>query len=236
MFVLQCINFTGVVSIFLCAILLQIDSATECIDNSTFRVDSPTKPILPVFTPTNRWSYTTVGLSIVVKTSVSYVLLYITLSIWQSRPVYHKSYFLMDYQYTSRDQCIISPTFCRTINTLVETSLALVLLPVLLLIHYSRKFFPQSYILQCYRYNSQYQCVVSSSEMREFFILKTFQVLYHHMETLSWCLVQGPDIYLTQKYLHKIAKKTGFFLYFNFISFFFASIIPKMTIEREKKL
>ena len=196
---------------FLHVILLQTDSTSECIDNPTFRVNSPTKPILPAFTPTNRWSYTTVGLSIVVKTSVSYFLLYIALSIWQSRPVYHQSYFLQDHRYTSLDQCIASSTFCRTIDTLVETSVSLVLLPVLQLIHYSKKFYPQP---QCYRYNSQYQCVVSSSEMRELFILKTFHVLYHHAETLSWCLVQGPDINLIQKSFHKITKKTGFFSIF----------------------
>ena len=49
-----------------------------------------------------------------------------------------------------------------------------------------------------------------------------------------WC--EEPDIYLIQKSFHKITKKTGFFPYFNFISFFFASIIPKKIIEREKKL
>ena len=42
-----------------------------------FRVDSPTKPILAVFSPTNRLSYSTVGLPIR----------------WL-RPVYHKSYFM----------------------------------------------------------------------------------------------------------------------------------------------
>ena len=45
-------------------LILQPDSPTECIDNPTFRVDGPTKPILAVFSPTNRWSYSTVGLSI----------------------------------------------------------------------------------------------------------------------------------------------------------------------------
>ena len=66
----------GVISIFLRAIVLQPDSPTECIDNPTFCIDSPTKPNLAVFSPTNRWSYSTVGLSIQ----------------W-SRPVYRKSYF-----------------------------------------------------------------------------------------------------------------------------------------------
>ena len=53
-----------VISIFLRVIVLQTDSPTECIDNPTFRVDSPTKPILEFFSPTNRWSYSTVGQSI----------------------------------------------------------------------------------------------------------------------------------------------------------------------------
>ena len=39
---------------FLRAIVLQRDSPSECIDNPTFRVDRPTKPILAVFSPTNR--------------------------------------------------------------------------------------------------------------------------------------------------------------------------------------
>ena len=69
--------FVGVISIFLRATVLQTDGPTECINNPTFRVDSPTKPILAVFIPTNRWSYSTVGLSIR----------------W-SRPVYRKSYCL----------------------------------------------------------------------------------------------------------------------------------------------
>ena len=67
----------GFISIFLHAIVLQPDSPTEYIDNPTFRVDGPTKPILAVFSPANRWSYSTVGLSIR----------------W-SRPVYRKSYCL----------------------------------------------------------------------------------------------------------------------------------------------
>ena len=76
-----------------------------------------------------------------------------------------------------------------------------------------------------------------------FFILKTFHVLYHHTETRSWCLMQGQEIYLIQKSsrlatkrFHKITKKTGGFLYFIFISLFFASTIAKMIIEREKTI
>ena len=53
-----------VISIFLRVIVLQTDSPAECIDNPTFRVNSPTKPILAFFSPTNRWSYSTVGQSI----------------------------------------------------------------------------------------------------------------------------------------------------------------------------
>ena len=49
---------------FLGAIVLKIDRPTECIDNPMFGVGSHTKPILAVFSPTNRWFYSTVGLSI----------------------------------------------------------------------------------------------------------------------------------------------------------------------------
>ena len=73
--------------------VLQTGSTTECIDNSTFRDDSPTKSILAVFCPRNRWSYSTVGLS----------------TRW-SKPVYRQSYYLLDNRYTSPDQCIVSPT------------------------------------------------------------------------------------------------------------------------------
>ena len=171
-----------VISIFSRAIVLQADGPTECINNTMFRVDSPTKPILAVFSPTNHWSCSTVRLLIR----------------W-SRPVDRKSYCLQDYQYTSRDQCVVSPTFCRNIDTLVETVVSLVLLSILLLIEHSRALCRQFYILQRYRYPSQDQCVVSGSEMREFFIFKTFHVLYRHMEAHPWCLVQGPEIYLIQK-------------------------------------
>ena len=61
----------GVISIFLRAIVLQTDSPTECIHNPTLRVACPNKPILAVFSPTNRSSYSSVGLSMVIKTSVS---------------------------------------------------------------------------------------------------------------------------------------------------------------------
>ena len=86
----------GVISIFLRALVLQTDSTAERIDNTTFRVNSTTKPILAVFSPTNRWSYSTVG----------------------------------------QGQCIISPTFCKAIDTQVGTSVSLVLLSLLLLIHH----------------------------------------------------------------------------------------------------
>ena len=66
-----------VISIFLRVIVLQADSSTERINKPTFHVNSPTKPILAVFSPTNRWSYSPVGLS----------------TQW-SRPVYHKPYFM----------------------------------------------------------------------------------------------------------------------------------------------
>ena len=57
------VMFMGVILIILLPIVVQTDSPTECIDNP-FRVDSPTKPILAVFSTTNRRSYSIVGLSI----------------------------------------------------------------------------------------------------------------------------------------------------------------------------
>ena len=61
----ECLNLSRrAISISLRARVLQTDSPTERNNNPTFRVDSPTKPILAVFSPTNRWSYSPVGLSI----------------------------------------------------------------------------------------------------------------------------------------------------------------------------
>ena len=34
---------------------------------------------------------------------------------------------MQDYRYTNQVQCIVSPTFCRTIDTVVETSVSLAL-------------------------------------------------------------------------------------------------------------
>ena len=96
------------------------------------------------------------------------------LPIRRSRPVYRKSQFLQDCQYASGDQFIVSPTLFSTIDTLVETSVSLVLLPILLLIHHSRALCCQSTIWQCYRWTGQDQCVVSGSEMQEFFHIRKF--------------------------------------------------------------
>ena len=96
-----------VILIFLRATVLQTGSPTECIDNPMFCVNSPTKPTLAVFSPTKRWFYSTEGLS----------------TQW-STLVYRKSYCLQDYQYTSQDQCVDSPTLFRTIDTLFKTSVS----------------------------------------------------------------------------------------------------------------
>ena len=122
----------------------------------------------------------------VVKTSVSLVLSFAGISIHQSRIVYRKPYFLQQYRCTNRDQCIVSPTFCRNIDTIVKTSVSLVLLSVVLSIHHS-------YVLQYYRYTSQDsaslvllvvggRCRAIGSEMRQLFIIKTLHILYHHMK------------------------------------------------------
>ena len=49
-------------TLFLRSIVLQTDSHTKGIDDPTFRVDSPTKPVIAVFSPTNHWSYSSVRL------------------------------------------------------------------------------------------------------------------------------------------------------------------------------
>ena len=80
----------------------------------------------------------------VVKIIASQVLHFIGLSIHQSIPVYRKSYFLQDYRYTSQNQCIVSPILCRTIDTLVKTSVSSVLSNVGLSIHQSRLVYRKS--------------------------------------------------------------------------------------------
>ena len=67
-------------------------------------------------------------------------------------------------------------------------------------------------------------------------------MLYYHMETHPWCLVQQLEICLIQKCSRlatKISqnnKKVDFFLYFNFIPLFFSSIIAKIIIKSKKKM
>ena len=224
----QCNSFGGVILIFLCAIVLQPNNPTECIDNSKFCIDSPT----------SSWCYSTVGLSIR----------------W-SRTVYHRSQFWQDYRYTSQNQCIVSPALCRTIDTVVKTSISEVLRFVGLLIHLPRRVYRKSYLIQDYQYTIRDQCIVihtvcltidilfkgivllvlhfvllliyQSRPVSKFFILKTFHVLYHHMEAHSWCLVQRREIYLIQKCsrlaakkFDKITKKLDFCLFFTLNSNF----------------
>ena len=96
-----------------------------------------------------------------VKTSVSLVILFAVISIDQSRPVCRQSYILQKYSYTSGDQCVVSPAFCRNINTLVETSVSLLLFFIEILIHQSRPVYLKSYFMQEYGYTGQDQCVFS---------------------------------------------------------------------------
>ena len=96
---------------------------------------------------------------------------------------------------------MVSPTFCRTIDKLVETSLSLVLPSVLLLIHHSRIVIV-ILIHHCAvipTFCSAIDTLVATSAQlvdQKFLIFKTFHVLYHHMEPRIWCLLQGPEIYL----------------------------------------
>ena len=71
-----------------------------------------------------------------------------------------------DYRYGDQDYCILSSAFSRTINTLVKTSVLLVLLFVELSRHQSKSVCRQPYFLQDYSYTSQYQCIVPSTFCR----------------------------------------------------------------------
>ena len=91
-----------------------------------------------------------------VKNSVLLALLLIH----QSRAVCNWSYFLQDYRYTILEQCVISPSFCRTINRLAKASVSLVSAFAGILIHQSRPVYCKSYFIQDYRYNSRDQSIV----------------------------------------------------------------------------
>ena len=58
-----------------------------------------------------------------------------------------------DYRYVGQDQHIVSPTFCRTIDALVKTSVTLVLLSVGILTRWSKPVYFKSYFMQYYRYS-----------------------------------------------------------------------------------
>ena len=88
----------------------------------------------------------------VVNSRVPIVLRFAGLLISCSRPVYHQSCFLQEYQYTSREQCIVSLTFCSNIDRLIETSVSLVLLFVGISVLQLGLVYRQSYCLWYYRY------------------------------------------------------------------------------------
>ena len=130
------------VSIFLRTIVLETCSSTECVNSPICRVESSTSLfqrflVLQTVGPTQQQDCRYGGqdqfiasptvcrtIDTLVETSVSLFLLNVGLSTRWSRPVYRKSYFLQDQRYTSRDQFIVSPTFCRNIDTLVKTSVS----------------------------------------------------------------------------------------------------------------
>ena len=110
-------SYKECISIFLLAIVLPIFS----LQNVSIVLRVLSRALLVYFSgssPTNHWSYSKIGLLIQ----------------W-SRPVYRKSYILQDYRYTSRVQCVVSPTFCWYIDILAKTSVSLVLHFAGLLIH-----------------------------------------------------------------------------------------------------
>ena len=73
--------------------------------------------------PTKRKTYDTLVLA-----TVSIVLRKVGLTIHWSRPMYRLSYKKQDLRYTDLDYCIDSPTQSRTYDTLVSTSVSIVLL------------------------------------------------------------------------------------------------------------
>ena len=89
-----------------------------------------------------------------------------------------KSYWLIQTVFSSAnrwsysviglDQCVASSACCRTINTIVKSSVSLVLLYVGPLIRQSRPVCHKSYLIQNYRYTSQDQCIESPIESPNF--------------------------------------------------------------------
>ena len=134
--------FIECVSIFLHAIVLQTCSLTECINSPTCFVEIPTSllqrfSVLQTVGPTQQQDCRYGGqdqyivsptvcrtINKLIEISVFLVPLYVRLSIRWSRPVFCKSYFLQGQRYAIQYQCIVSPTFCRNIDIVVETSVS----------------------------------------------------------------------------------------------------------------
>ena len=112
---------------------------------STCHVESPTNLFqwflaLKAVGPTQNRT-----INMLVKTSVLQVLHFVRLLIHQSKPVCCQSYYLKEYQYTSQNHCIVSPTLYRNIDTLVEIRVLLVVLFVGPSIQQSKSACHQSY-------------------------------------------------------------------------------------------
>ena len=77
----------------------------------------------------------------------------------RSQIVYQQSYKKQDLQYTGLAQCIDSPLKSRTNNTLVSTSVLIVLQKVRLMTHWFQLVYQQSYLKQDLQNTFLNQCI-----------------------------------------------------------------------------
>ena len=105
---------------------------------------------------------------ILVSTRVSIFLQKVGLTIHWSRLVYRQSYKKQDFRYAGLDQYIDSPTKSRTYDTLVSTSVSIILQKVGLTIHWSQLVYPYSYKNQDLRYTRLIWCIDSPSKSKTY--------------------------------------------------------------------
>ena len=134
-------------------------------------------------------------------TSALIVLQKVGPTIHCSRLLYRQSYIKWDLRYTGLDQCIDSPTYSRTYDTLVSTRVSIVLHKVGLMMHWPRLVYRQPYKKQDLRYTALDQCIDSPTKSRTYdtlFSTSVSIVLNRVGLTTHWSRLAYRQSYITQ--------------------------------------
>ena len=136
-------------------------------------------------------------------TSALIVLKKVGSTIHCSRLLYRQSYIKWDLRYTGLDQCIDSPTYRRTYDTLVSTRVSIVLHKVGLMMHWPRLVYRQPYKKQDLRYAALDQCIDSPTKSRTYdtdTLVSTSVsiVLYRVGLTTHWSRLAHRQSFITQ--------------------------------------